>query len=231
MFAALALVAAGCTSEPAAAPGSTTSAIPTSAAVTAPSTSATGTPVTSGHHHAAETAESQALAAKLPSEVTGYVLQPDSYGDAGPSDLGKAIDDSRDESERKRLVAGRFVVGYQRSFLTPEKERRVDYFIYQFADAAGASDFKELKARQENEWVRWSKDWDGSSSSAVPGFPNFEFKWESDTLQFHEVMFAKGNVWMTIRTYYFRTIHSHDPHGATGHLSALELATQQYDRL
>ena len=65
----------------------------------------------------------------------------------------------------------------------------------------------------------------------VPGFPNSEFKVESNKLQFHEIMFAKGNIWMTIRTYYFRTIHSHDPHGATGHLNAMQLATQQYDRL
>jgi hypothetical protein len=195
------------------------------------STTTPGTPTTSGHHHVAETAESRALAAKLPSAVTGYVRQLESYGDGGPADLSKAIDDARDESERKQLLADHFVVGYQRSFLTPETERRVDYVIYQFADAAGASDFKELKARQEYERLRWSKDWDSMIGSAVPGFPNSEFKGESDTLQFHEIMFAKGNVWMTIRTYYFRTIHSHDPHGATGHLSAMEIATQQYARL
>jgi hypothetical protein len=167
----------------------------------------------------------------LPTAVTGYVLQPESYGDGGPSDLGKAIDDSRDESERKRLVADHFVAGYQRSFLTPETERRVDYVIYQFADAAGAMDFEDSQARQEFERVRWSRDLTDSSSGMVPGFPNSEFKGESDRLQFHEVMFAKGNIWMSIRTSSFRTIHSHDPHGATGHLSAMELATQQYARL
>ena len=231
MFAGLALVVTGCGGSPHAAPSSTTPTTRKTDAVASPSTTVVGAPAISGHHHVPESAESRALAAKLPTAVTGYVLQPNAYSDAGPSDLGKAIDDSRDQAERKGLESDGFVIGYQRTFLTPEKERRIDYSIYQFADVAGASDFKELKARQEFVRLRGSKALTGSSSGMIPGIPNSEFSGSSDTLQFHEVMFAKGTTWVSIRTYYFRTIHSHDPHGATGHLSAMDLATKQYARL
>jgi hypothetical protein len=77
----------------------------------------------------------------ITSVPAGYLQQPDSVGDTGPSDLAKAVSDDGGGSDAKAaLVKDGFVGGYQRLWQTAD-ENRIIVFIYQFADAAGATEY------------------------------------------------------------------------------------------
>jgi hypothetical protein len=69
----------------------------------------------------------------------GFVRQPDSVGDTGPSDLEKAILDDGGDDARDILTKARFVRGYQRMW-TRSGDEIVSY-VYQFADTAGAVEY------------------------------------------------------------------------------------------
>lgn len=69
----------------------------------------------------------------------GFVRQPDSVGDTGPSDLEKAARDDGGDDARDVLTKARFVRGYQRMW-TRSGDEIVSY-VYQFADTAGAVEY------------------------------------------------------------------------------------------
>src|SRR5688500_10442983 len=69
----------------------------------------------------------------------GFVRQPDSVGDTGPSDLEKAIRDDGGDDARDILTKSRFVRGYQRMWTRTGDE--IVSYVYQFADAAGAIEY------------------------------------------------------------------------------------------
>lgn len=69
----------------------------------------------------------------------GFLRQPDSVGDTGPSDLEKAIRDDGGDDARDILTRTRFVRGYQRMW-TRSGDEIVSY-VYQFADTAGAVEY------------------------------------------------------------------------------------------
>jgi hypothetical protein len=69
----------------------------------------------------------------------GFVRQPDSVGDTGPSDLEKASRDDGGDDARDVLTKTRFVRGYQRMW-TRSGDEIVSY-VYQFADTAGAVEY------------------------------------------------------------------------------------------
>lgn len=69
----------------------------------------------------------------------GFVRQPDSVGDTGPSDLEKAARDDGGDDGRDVLTKTRFVRGYQRMW-TRSGDEIVSY-VYQFADTAGAVEY------------------------------------------------------------------------------------------
>ncbi|MCA1845926.1 MAG: hypothetical protein LC792_22600, partial [Actinobacteria bacterium] len=70
----------------------------------------------------------------------GYMLQPDSVGDTGPSDLDKAVADDGEADSRDVLTRTHFVRGYQRMWARSEDDQIISY-VYQFADHGGAVDF------------------------------------------------------------------------------------------
>ena len=95
----------------------------------------TGAPQIKGARTSAEL--SKALDMTVPA---GYVVQPDSVDDTGPSDLEKAIADDGGDDARDVLTRDRFVRGYQREWAGNGNDQIVSY-VYQFADNAGAVDY------------------------------------------------------------------------------------------
>lgn len=145
LAAALALFAGCSTSTSSTDKASGTTSVTTSAAVPA---STTFPADTTENPPVAETSQTRALAAKLIAAVPGYALQPNSVGDTGPSDLDKAVRDDGGPNARKELTSDHFVAGYQKLFLPPDKGRYVIFFVYQFADAAGATRYLQSSVKQ-----------------------------------------------------------------------------------
>lgn len=80
---------------------------------------------------------SQALDISVPE---GYLRQPDTVDDTGPSDLEKASRDDGGDDARDVLTKARFVRGYQRMWSRSEDDEILVY-VYQFADSAGATEY------------------------------------------------------------------------------------------
>jgi hypothetical protein len=109
------------------------------------------------------TASSNALQARmLRSLPAGYVQQPDSVGDTGPSDLEKAIRDDGAADARQVLTADGFVAGYQRLWSKGSDGQIID-FVYQFATQRGVLAYV---GRTESGGIP-----NGASSFSVPGVP------------------------------------------------------------
>ena len=86
---------------------------------------------------------SEALSKALDITVpAGYVRQPDTVDDTGPSDLEKAIADDGEDDARDVFTRDHFVRGYQREWAQSENEQIISY-VYQFADNAGAVDYSK----------------------------------------------------------------------------------------
>jgi hypothetical protein len=102
------------------------------------------------------------IVAKAPS---GFVRQPSTAYDTGPSDLAKAIKDDGEPNAGKLLRAEKFVRGYQRIWIGPEHDQII-VFVYQFQTGAGArQDF----ARSTRDLT--SKRPPGTHKFVVPGLP------------------------------------------------------------
>lgn len=231
----VAFILAGCSgsSGSTAAEKDVTSTVPSATTTLARATPKSDSSGSRGAHRVPETQQSRALAEKLLPTILGYAPQPDPFGELGPMDLVKAIDDAPGAAERKMLTADSFVVGYQRLFVTPAKERLVTVTIYQFTDAAGANDYLSASVERVLRHLRSNvEDWTSSASHLVSGIPGgFGFEGDSDNAQFHDVVFAKGNYWVMIRTNYSKTIRTKRGVARKGHPTAVELATEQYARL
>jgi len=68
----------------------------------------------------------------------GFVRQPDSAGDTGPSDLAKAIRDDGAPDAASALRSAGFVRGYQRLWEGPQ-QAQIIVFVYEFGLATGAA--------------------------------------------------------------------------------------------
>ena len=88
----------------------------------------------------AATRASNALHAKMVPSVAGYVLQPDSVGDTGPSDLAKAKRDAANPKDGQELIKDHFTVGYQELFQNSAQDQ-VIVFVYQFATPTDAKTY------------------------------------------------------------------------------------------
>lgn len=167
-----------------------------------------------------ETPQSRALAAKLVQTIPGYVLQPDSVGDTGPSNVDKAVRDDGGANVRKELTDDHFVVGFQKLFSTPTKDRVIVLFAYQFADAAGANEYMNASTKHEE----MPQDGVVPTRFAVPGILGATgIQATHNGTTFHEVFFTKGNVGAEVQT--------NDENGDTAQPSAVEIATQEYPML
>ena len=80
------------------------------------------------------------LIADLPA---GYIQQPDTVGDTGPSDLAKAARDDGKPDAAGALTADRFLAGYQRLWATADRSKRVIVYLYDFQTSAGASAYEK----------------------------------------------------------------------------------------
>lgn len=90
-----------------------------------------------------------ALEALLIADVPrGFVREPDSVGDTGPSDLAKAIRDEDSPNAARVLKHDRFLRGYQRLWMNAGQDQII-VFLYQFATPAGAVGFYRYSVRQE----------------------------------------------------------------------------------
>jgi hypothetical protein len=108
----------------------------------------------------------QELEARLVTAVPdGFVVQPDTVGDTGPSDLAKATRDDGTTGAEQALQAEGFVRGYQRLWVGPD-DAQVIVFLYQFANPGGATaDFGRAKARLTDPPVA------GAAPFTVAGLP------------------------------------------------------------
>src|SRR5690349_16272224 len=88
------------------------------------------------------TSVADALGAKLVAAVPqGFVVQADSVGQTGPSDLAKAVRDDGGANAQAQLTTDGFVAGYQRLWKSTDGSIIVVY-LYQFKTQAGATDYQ-----------------------------------------------------------------------------------------
>ena len=99
------------------------------------------TQLQSGSGSGTATPASDALPSRLLRVLpAGYVQQPDSVGDTGPSDLDKAVRDDGSADARQALTSDGFVAGYQRLWQKGASDQIID-FVYQFASQGGAATY------------------------------------------------------------------------------------------
>jgi hypothetical protein len=74
---------------------------------------------------------------------SGFVLQPDSVGDTGPSNLAKAARDDGRPGAKTALKRAGFVRGFQRLWIKPGATDENILFLYQFRSKAGATVYSQ----------------------------------------------------------------------------------------
>ena len=173
------------------------------------------------HPPVSPSAGAAALASKLTVAVpAGYVQQPDSVGDTGPSDLAKAARDDGQPDATQALTADGFVAGYQR--LWQKGDNQIVDFLYQFSAPSGAGAYLQRSladlARGENGVT--------PSRFAVGGVPGAAGFSESAPASngggsAFVVVFAKGP--------YLAQVVVSGPDASAGAVTSL--ASQQYGRL
>lgn len=171
-----------------------------------------------------------ALEARLISHVPrGFIRQPDSVGDTGPSDLAKAIRDDGTPDARTRLTRDRFVRGYQRLWMNSSHDQ-VIAFLYQFATPTGASDYFRYSVQQFQ--TATLKTTQGATVRtrrfAVPGLPashSTGLAAEADHRAVDAAVAVKGPMLMMV------VCGAGGPAAAGIKARLLPLARQQFDRL
>jgi len=73
----------------------------------------------------------------------GYVQQPDTVGDTGPSDLAKAARDDGKPDATSALTADGFQAGYQRLWATVDHSQQIVVYLYAFRAPAGATAYEK----------------------------------------------------------------------------------------
>jgi hypothetical protein len=153
----------------------------------------------------------------------GFLLQPDSIADTGPTDIEKAAADDINPNARRVLQATKFVTGYQRQWtsLGADGQSTNDFiFLYEFATPGGA----ELYAQQwhqtlENTHARVALT--SYSPSEIPG--SMGLGSSDKTGSTGVVIFSKGNYAVQV------IVNGGPSQDQSGPATAL--AVQQYQRL
>jgi len=167
-------------------PAAVTSTTGDTAATTAPTAAPTTT--------TPPTAPPTGLAALILSTVpSGYVLQPDSVADTGPTDLNRAAADDAALDGRTALVDAGFVRGYQRQWSSADASGTTlvqDFvFLYEFETPAGAQSYAQhwnATLTSTNQGVTLHT----FTPSFIPGA--LGLKAEDSTGSTGVVMFSKG---------------------------------------
>jgi hypothetical protein len=92
-------------------------------------------------------------------------MQPDSFGDTGPSTLAKAIRDEGEPDAARVLARDGFARGYQRLWMNAGGDQII-VFLYQFATATGASRYYRHSVRND-----LSSAPPNATRFAIPGLP------------------------------------------------------------
>jgi hypothetical protein len=129
------------------------------------------------------------LGARLVTAVpAGYVQQADAIGHTGPSDLTKAAHDDGAPDAHDVLVQAGFLHGYQRLWITADKQWQLLVTLYHFRTAAGASAYSQRVAAAASANVK-----PAPASFAVAGIPGAVGLSAADgTTQSAEAVFTRG---------------------------------------
>ena len=155
------------------------------------------------------------MAARLVKTVPpGFVQQPDSVGDTGPSDLAKAARDDGAPDAQTALTQAGFLHGYQRMWRTADQKQTIVVIVYHFRTAAGSSAYAARSAATD---AAGSSPAPAPASFAVAGIPG-------------AVGYADGgdtSVTLT-RGAYSVNVQAKAPDGATSQRLAQQIAAAQY---
>jgi hypothetical protein len=100
---------------------------------------------------------------------SGFMLQPNSVGDTGPSNLAKAAHDDGGAGARAALERAGFLRGFQRLWTNPDETAQNFIILYQFKSKAGAT----LYARRTRALLpRGLKKGHRAIALAVTGIPD-----------------------------------------------------------
>jgi hypothetical protein len=153
------------------------------------------------------------LIADLPA---GYIQQPDTVGDTGPSDLAKAARDDGKPDAASALTADGFLAGYQRLWATSDRNQTIVVYLYDFRTSAGASAYEKRGITDdENDPESRAVPFPVSSIPGATGLASAQHP----TVAL--VVFAKGS--------YVVQVVTSTPTGSRG--LAEQLAGRQYGRL
>jgi len=153
------------------------------------------------------------LIADLPA---GYIQQPDTVGDTGPSDLAKAARDDGKPDAVGALTADRFLAGYQRLWATADRSKRIIVYLYDFQTSAGASAYEKRSITDdENDPESRAVPFPVSSIPGATGLASAQ----RPTVAL--VVFARGS--------YVVQVVTSTPTGSRS--LAEQLAAQQYGRI
>lgn len=135
------------------------------------------------------------LAARLVKAVpAGYVRQTDAVGRTGPSDLTKAVQDDGAPDAHDVLVQAGFLHGYQRLWITADKQGQILVTLYHFRTAAGAEAYSQRVAAAASANVK-----PAPTSLAVAGIPGAVGLSAADgTTQSAEAVFTRGPYSVTV---------------------------------
>jgi hypothetical protein len=104
---------------------------------------------------------------------SGFVLQPDSVGDTGPSNLAKAARDDGRPGASAALKRAGFVRGFQRLWIKASAADENILFLYQFRSKAGATGYAQ---RAHTTFQRGSRGQHpvAFAVAGIPGAVGFE---------------------------------------------------------
>jgi hypothetical protein len=195
---------------------------------TVPSTAGTGTGTTIAPTTTVPSAKVADLI--LNDAGPGFLLQPDSIADTGPTKIGKAADDDVSPNARAALVDTQFQDGYQRQWINNAADgtNNNDFiFLYQFATPGGAQIWAQHWRQTLENTPHQGASLTSFSPSEIPGAMGLSSanKTSGST---GVVIFSKGNyaVQVIVNSVNVNGGDSPDQSGA-----ATALGVEQYQRL
>ncbi len=149
----------------------------------------------------------------------GYVLQADSVGDTGPSDLAKAVRDDAGPGAEAALTTAGFLHGYQRMWADAGKQNVLLVFIYHFRTPAGATAYLNRVVQQEKTTQK-----PVPTAFAVTGIPGaVGLAGSQDSSHVAQVLFTRGS--------YVASVAAVGPLAPPLPATAQQLAAAQYTLL
>jgi hypothetical protein len=118
----------------------------------------------------------------------GFVVQADSVGDTGPSDLAKAVRDDTGPDAQAALTAAGFLHGYQRMWADAGHQNALLVFVYHFRTPAGATAYFNRVVQQEKTQKPVPT---GFAVTGIPGAVGLAGA--QDSAHVAQVLFSRGS--------------------------------------